>query len=159
MNPTNSTNDIAALVDILVRSSRNQERTLGDLLEILRRESEALRQGRAELIPEILGELQEGSSRAMRCEAERDSSARKLAEVLGCSPVAGEICNRLDPSLCGELRKASRGLMSAVSSLSGVNRLISKQAEEHGRLAELVIENMRSMAAPTDTSWGLDTTA
>ncbi len=159
MNPANSANDIAALVDILVRSSRNQERTLGDLLEILQRESEALKQGRAELIPEILGELQDGSSRAMRCEAERDSSARKLAEVLGCPPAAGEICSRLDPSLCGELLEASRGLMCAVSSLSDINRLISRQADEHGRLAELVVENMRAMTPATDPSGGLDTTA
>ncbi|HDQ93490.1 MAG TPA: hypothetical protein ENN89_05135 [Synergistetes bacterium] len=159
MNPARSVNDIAVLVDTLVRSSRDQKRTLGDLLDILERESEALKHGRAELIPEILGELQEGSSRAMRCEAERDSSARKLAEVLGCSPTAGEICSRLDPSLCGELKEASRGLVYAVSSLNDINRLISRQADEQGRLAELVIENLRSMAPPTGTSGGLDTTA
>lgn len=159
MNVITANSDISKLVDSLVETSRFQETALGDLLEILKRERDALKEGRAELIPGLLSELQEGSSRAMGAEAERDSKARRLAEALGCRAVASEICTRLEPAERDRLHKASKGLLSAVSSLKEINFILSRQADEHRQLAEMVLERLRVISSPSGAETGLDTMA
>jgi hypothetical protein len=159
MNVRTANSEIPKLVDSLVEASRNQEAALADLLEILKRERDALKEGKAELIPGLLSELQEGSSRAMGAEAERDSKARRLAEELGCRAVASEICTKLEPEERGRLRLASRELMSAVSSLKEINFILSRQADEHRQLAEMVLDRLRAISAPSGAEAGLDTMA
>lgn len=150
---------IPKLVDSLIDTNSAQEKALADLLKILKRERDALREGKTDLIPGLLSELQEGSSRAMRAEAERETKAGKLAVALDCQPVLREIFERLDPEEESRLRLASAGLMSAVSSLREINYILSRQADEHRHLADMILERLRLASPSTSGENSLDTMA
>lgn len=152
-------NDIPRLVDSLIDTNRTQEEALAGLLRILKREHDALKEGKADLIPGLLSELQESSSMAMRAEAEREANAGKLAEVLNCRPVLKDICGKLEPEEGSRLRLASAGLMSAVSSLKEINYILFRQAEEHRHLADMILERLRLTSSSQGGENGLDTMA
>lgn len=151
--------NIPKLVDSLIDTNRAQEKALEDLLKILKRERDALKEGKTDLIPGLLSELQEGSSRAMRTEAEREAKAGKLAEALDCQPILREIFRRLEPEEESRLRLASAGLMSAVSSLRETNYILSRQAEEHRHLADMILERLRLASSSPRGESSLDTIA
>jgi hypothetical protein len=102
-------------VDVLREKNHEQQQALLDLLGVLKREREALAEGQPELLPGLLTELQEVSSRAMRAEAQRDAAATKLAGVLGCRPVLREICEALPEGEAARLNDQAEGLIAAVS--------------------------------------------
>lgn len=145
-------------VDALVEKNDQQQQALVDLLGILKRERDALAEGRPELLPGLLSELQEASSRTMRAEAQRDDAARKLAEALGCRPVLREICKALPDGEASRLDGQAEGLIAAVSALREINYILSRQAEQQRYLAEMILERLKHLT-PGSAAGVLDTTA
>lgn len=153
-----SQEELRPFVDELIKKNSDQEQALADLLGILKRERNALQEGRSELLPGLLAELQEVSSRAMRAEVERDAQARKLADLLECRPVLREICRALPQGEAERLGSQTKGLIAAVSALREVNYILSRQAEQQRFLAEMILERLKHLS-PGSGMGVLDTTA
>ncbi|MDN5335058.1 MAG: hypothetical protein PWR02_84 [Synergistales bacterium] len=145
-------------VDVLREKNHEQQQALLDLLGVLKREREALAEGQPELLPGLLTELQEVSSRAMRAEAQRDAAATKLAGVLGCRPVLREICEALPEGEAARLNDQAEGLIAAVSALREVNYILSRQADQQRFLAEMILERLKHLSPGSGTGV-LDTMA
>ncbi|MFP4482584.1 MAG: hypothetical protein ACLFN0_07330 [Thermovirgaceae bacterium] len=153
-----SQEELRPFVDVLIMKNSDQEQALADLLGILKRERKALQEGRSELLPGLLAELQEVSSRAMRAEAERDAQARELADLLECRPVLREICKALPEGEAKRLGNQAKGLIAAVSALREVNYILSRQAQQQRFLAEMILERLKHLS-PGSGMGALDTTA
>ncbi len=147
-------------VDVLCEITRMQEEVLKRLHEVICRERNALMESRPEGLPGLLAELQDVTSEAMRVEAQRGRVAETLAAELGCSPRLRDICESLDSDEECRLREASLGLIEVVSSLKEENFVLSRQAEEHRHLGEMILDRLRTMKMmESSASSGLDARA
>jgi len=144
------------LLNALIEKNKKQKDALLELLQVLKEEKEALRETRSRELPELLARLQEVSGKAMLAEAERNTAAKGLADSLGCRPVIREISQALDPDDGGKLKNSSKDLLEAIISIKEVNFILSRQAEEHRFLADMVLERMRIFASNNTRSSCLD---
>lgn len=147
------------LLNSLIEKNDIQRDALLGLLEVLHEEKEILRKGKPNLIPALLQRLQDVASRAMLAEAERNRAAATFAEALGCEPVVRQICSVLDEENARRLQKSARNLLSAVISIKEINFTLSKQAEEHRFLSDMILERMKHFVKPGQAAASLDTTA
>lgn len=147
------------LLDSLIDKSYAQREALLELLEVLREEKEVLRKNESDLLPGLLGRLQEVSGKAMLAEAERTKTAAKLAKVLGCNPVVSEMCEILKGKDSDRLRISAGDLLAAVVSIKEINFILSRQSEEYNFLAEMTLKRLKSFIRPGKAAATLDTTA
>ncbi len=147
------------LLNSLIEKNDVQREALLDLLEVLKEEKEVLRKSEPRLLPGLLQRLQEVSGKAMLAEAERNRVAAKLAEALGCNPMVKEICTALDDKSSGRLKESARSLLSAVISIKEINFTLSRQAEEHRFLSEMILERLKRFAWSGSAAVSLDTRA
>lgn len=147
-------------VDVLCEITRLQEEALRALLEVIRRERAALRDNEPASLPALLSELQDVASEAMRVEAQRVRVSETLAGELGCPPKLTDICEALSSEEGARLREVSLGLVEVVTSLKEENFVLSKQAQEHRHLGEMVLERLRVMKmTDSGSGFGLDARA
>jgi hypothetical protein len=132
------------LVEKLIEKNEKQREVLLELQEILCSEKEMLKKSNSGNLPGILEKLQEVSGRAMLAEAQRDRAAGELAHVLGCRPVVSQICEYLDSEANYRLQSSAKDLLAAVVSIKELNFVISRQADEHRFLADMILEKLRS---------------
>lgn len=140
--------------EALVEITRMQEEVLLRLLDVVRRERQALRENTPQLLPGLLTELQDVASEAMRVEVQRVRVVEIMASQLECPPTLKDLCDVLAEEDGTLLREASGGLIEAVTSLKEENFILSRQAEEHRALGEMVLERLKNFNLATRGSEG-----
>lgn len=141
-------------VEALARITRMHEEVLLQLLDVVQRERHALKKNTPQLLPGLLTELQDVASEAMRVESQRAKVVGMVASQLGCSHTLKDICEALPEKEGVLLREASAGLIAAVSSLKEENFILSRQAEGHRVLGEMVLERLKNYNLATRGSEG-----
>lgn len=144
----------------LAKITHMQKEVLLRLLDVVRKERHALRENSPQLLPGLLAELQDATSEAMRVEAQRVRVVELMASQLGCPPTLKDLCDVLAEEERVLLREASAGLIAAVTSLKEENFILSRQAEEHRALGEMVLERLKNFNLATrGDEGGLDARA
>lgn len=144
------------LLDSLIEKNTEQSMTLRSLLEILEEEKEVMKKNNPGMLPGLLERFQEISGKAMLAEAERRKAAEAIASKLECRPVVTDICRVLDPDESNKLRSSAKELLSTVVSIREISFVISRQAEEHRYLGEMILERLRNATLSSQQSCGLD---
>jgi phage I-like protein len=146
--------------DVLVKITHMQEKVLMQLLDVVRRERHALKENSPQVLPGLLSELQDVASEAMRVEVQRTRVVGMVAEELGCPGTLKDICEFLPEEEGLLLKEASAGLVAAVTSMKKENFILSRQAEEHRVLGEMVLERLKNFSlAARGSEGGLDARA
>jgi len=135
------------LLSDLIDKNQRQAEALMSVLDVLQEEREALKANKPELLTGLLEKLQKVTALAMLAEAERAKAAQALADFLGCKPVIKDICMHLDDQDCERLKLSSADLLKVVISIKEISYTLSRQAEEHRFLAELILERLKLMAS------------
>ena len=145
------------LLNDLIDKNRKQAEALKNVIDVLEEEKQALKENKPELLTELLSKLQKVTASAMVAEAERAKAAEALASFLKCKPVVKDICSHLEEEEANLLKASSADLLKMVISIKQINYILSKQAEEHRFLAELILERLKFMTSSSkDNALTLD---
>lgn len=140
---------VRELLNDLIDKNQKQVEALGEVLEVLKEERDVLKANKPELLTGLLEKLQRVTASAMLAEAQRANAAQALADFLGCKPAVKDICLHLDDQDCERLKSSSAELLKMVISIKEISYTLSRQAEEHRFLAELILERLKFMNAST----------
>jgi len=136
-----------SLLNDLIEKNHKQAEALKNVIDVLEEEKQALKENKPELLMELLNKLQQVTASAMIAEAERAKAAEALASFLKCKPVVKDICLHLKEEDANLLKASSADLLKMVISIKQINYILSKQAEEHRFLAELILERLKFMTS------------
>lgn len=124
---------------LLSDTLRKQEEILNELLTILGKQREALKDGRMSDLQTLMSDLRHISVRCQAIETKRVRAAEELAVSLGCNPVVSEIAAALPPEDALAVEEAAKVLMKTVSKLKAEMAILSRLMEEAHTLNEMMI--------------------
>ena len=133
--------------DVLAETLIKQDEILSDLLSVVLKQREALKEGRLPDLQSLMSEMRHISVRAQAVETKRGRAARDIASEIGCEPVVSEIIKSLQPEEAGIMKEASDKLLSTVESLKVEMSILARLMDEAKNLNEVLISEWRKMTA------------
>jgi hypothetical protein len=125
----------AELIGLLGR----QQQALREVTELAQRQREALRQGRLDVLQDLLSRMGQVAFTAQQAEAERDAAARALAASLGVEPRLSALSEALAADERKALTEAGDGLMRAVASVKSEMEILTRLMKESSNLNEMLL--------------------
>lgn len=125
----------AELIGLLGR----QQQALREVIELAQRQREALRQGRLDVLQDLLSRMGQVAFTAQQAEAERDAAARALAASLGVEPRLSALSEALGDDERKALTEAGDGLMRAVASVKSEMEILTRLMKESSNLNEMLL--------------------
>lgn len=125
----------AELIGLLGR----QQQALREVTELAQRQREALRQGRLDVLQDLLSRMGQVAFTAQQAEAERDAAARALAASLGVEPRLSALSEALGDDERKALTEAGDGLMRAVASVKSEMEILTRLMKESSNLNEMLL--------------------
>jgi hypothetical protein len=146
-------------VSILTETLLKQDEILSELLSIILKQREALKDGRLSDLQDLMSEMRHTSVRAQAVETKRFRAAEDAASELNCEAVVSKIISALPREETPEMREAARKLMSTVERLKIEMSILSRLMDEAKSLNEMLISEWRKMSARATglSSGGFDT--
>lgn len=125
----------AELIGLLGR----QQQALREVAELAQRQREALRQGRLDVLQDLLGRMGQAAFAAQQAEADRDTAARALAVSCGVEPRLSALVEALGEDEGKALAEAGDGLMRAVASVKSEMEILTRLMKESSSLNEMLL--------------------
>ncbi len=138
----------------LLRLIENQVEAIGSVLDVIHKQREALKEGRLELLDDLMRDLDKAQRQASVCESLRGALVARIAAQEGCDPLLDSIM-AIAPSDREELGSAGSMLRKAVSEAKVETAILSTLIEENRTLNEMMINEWRRLGGESASS-GLD---
>lgn len=125
-----------------------QNEILGELLDIILKQRDALKAGRHTDLQSLMSELRQVSVRCQAIEAKRVRSAEALAQELGCEQTVADILRALPDTDDGRgsIETEGRALLQVIERLKIEMSIISKLMEEAKTLNEMLITEWQKLS-------------
>lgn len=130
---------------LLTETLLKQDEILSELLSLIEKQREALREGRLSDLQSLMSDLRHISVRCQAIETKRMRAAADLAASLGCEPVVSEIIAAIGEDDSSELAEAAKKLMHTVGMIKSEMTILSYLMEEAKTLNEMMIAEWRRL--------------
>ncbi|MDL2263419.1 flagellar protein FlgN [Synergistaceae bacterium OttesenSCG-928-I11] len=137
---------------LLGNTLKKQNEILTELLDIILKQRDALKEGRHADLQTLMSELRHVSVRCQAIETKRARTAEELAGALGCEPTVSEILRALpegsEESAEGRslIEEESKKLIQIVQRLKIEMSLISRLMDEAKSLNEMLISEWQKLS-------------
>ncbi|HCA41497.1 MAG TPA: flagellar protein FlgN [Aminobacterium sp.] len=139
--------DGQSLVEVLLQ----QTDVLQKMHSVVVKQREALKEGRLELLQQLMKEQQSLAFEGEALEQERRRLAGRLSSAYHCAPTIMEFCSFLPEQEGVELREAAEALIPVVRNLQAEIGILSRLVDENRALSDILLAEWRrleGMAAP-----------
>ena len=131
---------------LLTETLLKQDEILSELLSLIEKQREALREGRLSDLQSLMSDLRHISVRCQAIETKRVRAAAELAASLGCEPVVSEIIAAVGEDDSSELAEAAKKLVHTVGKIKSEMTILSYLMEETKTLNEMMIAEWRRLS-------------
>ena len=133
---------------LLGNTLKKQNEILTELLDIILKQRDALKDGRHADLQTLMSELRHVSVRCQAIETKRVRAAEELSKELGCEPVVSEILRAMpdDAEDRPLIEEESKKLIQVVQRLKIEMSLISRLMDEAKSLNEMMISEWQKLS-------------
>ena len=131
----------ADLADTLLK----QDEILSELLSIVVKQREALKEGRLSDLQDLMSDLRRVSVRCQAIETKRMRVSGEVASELGCEAVVSQITGVLPPEESAAVEASAKKLMETVNKLKIEMSILSRLMSEARALNEMLITEWRRL--------------
>jgi ATP phosphoribosyltransferase regulatory subunit HisZ len=133
---------------LLGNTLKKQNEILAELLDIVLKQRDALKEGRHADLQTLMSELRHVSVRCQAIETKRVRAADELAGELGCNQIVSDILRAMPENCEGraEIEEESKKLVQVVQRLKIEMSLISRLMDEARSLNEMLISEWQKLA-------------
>ncbi|MEA4878066.1 MAG: flagellar export chaperone FlgN [Aminobacterium sp.] len=117
---------------------------------------EALKEGRLELLQQLMKDQQNYAFQAETLERERQRISGRISSFYHCPSTIADFCQNMQPDVARELRQAADGLLRIVGKLQAEMAILARLVEESQTLSEITIAEWRRLEGLTSSKNGLD---
>ena len=135
---------------------KRQEEALLEVVEIALSQREALRQGRLDLLQDLLTGMRIGAFAAQQAEVDRAEAALALAKEYAVEPRLSALAAAVGGEEGQALLEAGKALTRAVGSVKSEMQILSRLMEECGTLNEMLLSEWRRLQGGLPLSGGFD---
>ncbi|MDR1472367.1 MAG: flagellar protein FlgN [Synergistaceae bacterium] len=129
------------LADILLK----QDEILSELLVVVVRQRDALKEGRIADLQDLMSELRRLAVRAQAIETKRVHASDGMARELMCEPVVSEIIKALPSEAASMLEGPAKKLTGTVNGLKMEMSIVSRLMEEATALNNMLLAEWRRL--------------
>ena len=129
----------------LTETLLKQDEILSELLSLIEKQREALREGRLSVLQSLTSDLRHISVRCQAIETKRMRTAEELAHSLGCAPVVSEIIAALDDEDTPALAEAAKKLIHTVGVIKSEMTILTYLMEETKTLNDMILAEWRRL--------------
>ncbi|MCF4152426.1 flagellar protein FlgN [Dethiosulfovibrio sp. F2B] len=129
------------LIDVVER----QAEAIRRVLSVVVKQREALKEGRLELLKDLLREMDQAHQDAITAESLRLQVVRKIAESRNCSPTLNDLAASGTSEESEAILEAGEKLRAAVESAQSEMALLNSLVEENRALNEMLISEWRRL--------------
>ncbi|MCF4113052.1 MULTISPECIES: flagellar export chaperone FlgN [Dethiosulfovibrio] len=122
-----------------------QTEAIHRVLSVVVKQREALKEGRLELLKDLLKDMDQAHQEAITAESMRTQVVNKIAESRKCSPTLNELAASGTPEESEAMLKAGKGLRVAVESARSEMALLNSLVEENKALNDMLIDEWRRL--------------
>jgi flagellar biosynthesis/type III secretory pathway chaperone len=131
----------------LAETLNKQDEILSELLSIMLRQREALKDGRLSDLQNLMSEMRHTSVRAQAIETKRNRAAAEISGELECPSIVSEIARALPREDAAKIAEAAKKLMSTVDKLKMEMTVLARLMDEAKSLNEMLIAEWRRLGA------------
>lgn len=132
-------------VEQLVNALLKQDEILSELLSIVVKQREALKNGRLSELQGLMSELRHVSVRCQAIETKRSRVAQELASELATEPVVSQIIPLLPREEVAGISEAAKQLMQTVEKLKLEMSILNRLMDEAKMMNEAMINEWRRL--------------
>jgi hypothetical protein len=123
-----------------------QNEILRELLDIVVKQKEALKEGRLSDLQNLMSDLRHISVRCQAIETKRARAADELSKELGCERIVSAIVRSLGEEEAPALEESAKKLLGTVNGLKREMTILSRLMEEAKTLNEMLIAEWRKLS-------------
>lgn len=122
-----------------------QTEAIHRVLSVVVKQREALKEGRLELLKDLLKDMDQAHQEAITAESMRIQVVNKIAESRKCSPTLNELAASGTLEESEAMLKAGKALRAAVESARSEMALLNSLVEENKALNDMLIDEWRRL--------------
>lgn len=130
---------------LLADTLQKQDEILGELLAIVLKQRDALKEGRIAELQQLMSELRHVSVRCQAIETKRQRVTDDLAKEIGTGAVVSEIMGALPEDDAAILGEPADNLMRTVRSLKAEMSILSRLMDEAKTLNQMLITEWQKL--------------
>lgn len=135
-------------VEVLVNAVENETSGIRELLKIVVRQRDAVRDGNFEAMQDLMKSLHSASLEVQKLEALRERAAISVAASLSCEKKLQDIC---DASKDENLRIAGDALAKVANAVSAESKILRRLIDEGQKFNDMMLSELRRY----DSSMGM----
>lgn len=139
----------------LIQNLSSQTEAIEVVLEVVKNQREALREGRLDLLTDLMHELDRAQRKASVAESLRSVLVNKIASAEGCEPTLDSLIATSGDQK-DELNSAGKKLRKAVLDAQSEIQILNNLVEESKALNEMMINEWRRLGSTGTDLPGLD---
>ena len=139
----------------LIQHLSSQTEAIEAVLDVVKRQREALKEGRLELLTDLMQELDRAQRQASIEESLRTALVAKIAAEQGCEPTLDGLASIADVGREG-LLSAGKDLRKVVTKAQSEIQILGTLVEESKALNEMMINEWRRLGSTSSEISGLD---
>lgn len=132
---------------LLTSTLLKQNEILGELLSIIVKQRDALKEGRLADLQDLMSELRHASVRCQAIETKRMRATEDLAGALGCEAVVSSILPMLSPEEAASVEPAAKALGQTVQKIKVEMSILARLMEEAKLLNQMLITEWQKLSA------------
>jgi hypothetical protein len=130
---------------ILAETLLRQDEILSELLSVVVKQREALKDGHLSELQNLMSDLRRVSVRCQAIETKRMRVSGEIARELGCDAVVSQIVGLLPPGEAASVEESAKKLMETVNRLKMEMSILSRLMNEARSLNEMLITEWRRL--------------
>ncbi|SMG18698.1 flagellar export chaperone FlgN [Dethiosulfovibrio salsuginis] len=139
----------------LIQHLSSQTKAIEAVLDVVKRQREALKEGRLELLTDLMQELDRAQRQASVEDSLRSALVTKIASEQGCDPTLDSLVAVSGPKR-DELLSAGKALRKTVTKAQSEIQILGTLVEESKALNEMMINEWRRLGSTSSEVSGLD---
>ncbi|MDD4364825.1 MAG: flagellar export chaperone FlgN [Synergistales bacterium] len=133
-----------------------QEKLLREVVEIALRQREALRQGRLDLLQDLLDRMRQTAFEAQQIESDRNAAAQALAASLGVEPRLDVLAEAIGGAESRRLLEVGGALTLAVAAVKSEMQILTRLMEESSTLNDMLLSEWHRLQGGIPFPGGFD---
>ncbi len=129
----------------LLQTLRRQTEAIRQVVDLVRQQREALKEGRLELLNDLLRSTDKAQREAAAAESLRKTSVQKLAAERDCEPTLDALVAQMPEVDAQDIQEAGTALRQVVSEAQDEMNTLSTLVEEYKALNEMMLGEWRRL--------------